>query len=192
MSVAAWKEFIPWYFYSAVLLCLGFLAAGHGLSALSVVVFVASGFLSWGLIEYVLHRFIFHYDAQSRTGRKLLYYAHISHHDDPERRSRHLASLILSTPIAAVYWLLAWAATGSWRAASLLLVGMGGGYLYYQWIHFQCHHGKSRLRVLRYLRRYHLLHHHQTPELRFGVTSPIFDFVFRTFRPVINRRRRVA
>ena len=158
----------------------------------SAILLLASGFLSWGLIEYVLHRFIFHYDARSRIGRKLLYEAHISHHEDPERRSRHVASLILSTPVAVVYWLLALAATRSWAVASLLLVGMAGGYLYYQWIHFQCHHGKSRLRVLRYLRKYHLLHHHQTPELRFGVTSPVFDFVFRTFRPVLSRSSRVA
>jgi hypothetical protein len=162
------------------------------MSVWSAVLFISFGFLSWGLIEYVLHRFIFHYDARSQIGRKLLYEAHISHHEDPERRSRHVASLILSTPVAVVYWLLAWAATGSWAVASLLFVGMAGGYLYYQWIHFQCHHGKSRLRVLRYLRKYHLLHHHQTPELRFGVTSPIFDFVFRTFRPVLSRSSRVG
>src|SRR5215510_9962524 len=82
MSVAVWKEFIPWYFYSAVLLCLAFIAAVQGLSGWSVVLSLAAGFLSWGLIEYVLHRFIFHYDSRSRIGRKLLYHAHISHHED--------------------------------------------------------------------------------------------------------------
>ena len=189
MSVAA-KEFIPWYVYAAVLLCLAFIAVAQGVTGSSAGLSLAAGFLSWGLIEYVLHRFVFHYDAQSKIGRKLLYYAHISHHEDPERRSKHLASLILSTPVAAVYWVLAWAATGSWPIATLLLAGMGFGYLFYQWTHFQCHHGKVRLRALRYLRRYHLLHHHQTPELRFGVTSPVFDFVFRTFRPVITRAGR--
>jgi sterol desaturase/sphingolipid hydroxylase (fatty acid hydroxylase superfamily) len=33
---------------------------------------------------------------------------------------------------------------------------------------------------------YHLLHHHDTPELRFGVSSPLFDMVFGTFRPVMK------
>jgi sterol desaturase/sphingolipid hydroxylase (fatty acid hydroxylase superfamily) len=36
--------------------------------------------------------------------------------------------------------------------------------------------------LLRYLRRYHLLHHYKTPDLRFGVTSPLFDLLFGTFR----------
>jgi sterol desaturase/sphingolipid hydroxylase (fatty acid hydroxylase superfamily) len=151
---------------------------------------LGAGFLSWGLIEYVLHRFIFHYDARSRLGRKILYHAHVGHHENPEARSRHLASLFLSAPVAAIYWLIVWAVTGSWPVASFLLIGMAAGYLYYQWIHFQCHHGKSRVRMLRYLRRYHLLHHHQTPELRFGVTSPVLDLVFGTFRPLVNRAGR--
>jgi sterol desaturase/sphingolipid hydroxylase (fatty acid hydroxylase superfamily) len=38
------------------------------------------------------------------------------------------------------------------------------------------------MRLLRYLRRYHLLHHYKTPDLRFGVTSPLFDLLFGTFR----------
>lgn len=187
MSAAASRQFLPWYFYSAVLLCLGFVAAGQGLSIGSMVLLLGFGFLSWGLIEYLLHRFIFHYDARSRLGQKLIYHAHLAHHEDPEARHRHFASLFLSMPVAGVYWLVAWAASGSFAVASFLLIGMAGGYLYYQWIHFQCHHRKSHLRPLRYLRKYHLLHHHQTPGLRFGVTSPVFDLVFGTFRPVVNR-----
>jgi dihydroceramide fatty acyl 2-hydroxylase len=187
VSVAAWKQFTPWYFYTAAVLCLAFVASGRGLSVSSLVVLLGCGFLSWGLIEYVLHRFIFHYDARSRVGRKLLYHAHISHHENPEATSRHLASLFLSTPVGGAYWLLAWAATGSWPAASYLLIGMAAGYLSYQVLHFHCHHGRSRLRLLRYLRQYHLLHHYKTPEQRFGVTSPLFDLVFGTFRPVVDR-----
>jgi cation transporter-like permease len=79
------------------------------------------GLLSWGLIEYGLHRFIFHYHARSRLGVKLLYQVHLSHHEDPEAINRLFASLLLSTPIASTYWLLAWAVTGSWAAASYCL-----------------------------------------------------------------------
>ena len=187
MSVRGLRQFIPLYFYTGVALCLSFGAARAGFSGGSIVLLLASGFLSWGLIEYGLHRFIFHYDARSRLGRKLLYHAHLSHHENPTATNRIFASLFLSTPIAAAYWLLAWAATGSWAAASWLFIGMAAGYFCYEWLHFQCHHGRSRLLVIRYLRKYHLLHHHKTPELRFGVTSPLFDLVFGTFRPVVKR-----
>ena len=189
MSSAHWKQFIPSYFYTALLLLLAFIASGQGLSVSTIVLLLGAGFLSWGFIEYVMHRFLFHYDARSSTGRWFVYHAHLSHHENPEANSRHFASLLLSMPVAAAYWLIAWAVTRSWPAATYLLIGMTAGYLYYQWLHFQCHHSKSRLRRLRYLRQYHLLHHYKTPGLRFGVTSPFFDLVFGTYRSVANRSR---
>ena len=182
MAVVVWRKFAPLYFYSAVALCLGFASARQHLPGWKIVLLPVLGFVSWSLIEYGLHRFIFHYQAQSPLGQKILYAAHLSHHEDPTASDRIFASLLLSAPIAATYWVLAWATTGSWAAASWLFIGMSAGYFTYEWLHFQCHHGRSRLVVLRYLRRYHLLHHHKTPELRFGVTSPLFDVVFGTFR----------
>ena len=189
MAVAAWRQFTPLYFYTGVALCLGLLAARADLSAGIIALLLGLGFLSWSLIEYGLHRFIFHYDARSRFGRKLVYQAHLSHHENPAATDRIFASLFMSTPIAAAYWLLAWAAIGSSAAASWLFIGMAAGYFCYEWLHFQCHHGRSRLRIIRYLKKYHLLHHYKTPELRFGVTSPLFDFVFGTFRPAGEHRR---
>jgi len=162
-------------------------AINSGRLVLPVILLLGFGFVSWSLIEYGLHRFVFHYDARSRVGQKLLYHAHIAHHENPKGNTRHFASLLLSTPVAAAYWLIAWAVTGSWTVASYLSIGMASGYLCYQWLHYQCHHRKSRVRLLRYLRKYHLLHHYRTPELRFGVTSPLFDLVFGTFRPVVKR-----
>jgi sterol desaturase/sphingolipid hydroxylase (fatty acid hydroxylase superfamily) len=188
VTIKGWRQFTPLSFYTTVALCLGFLAARAKLPRSNTIILLAVGLLSWGLIEYGLHRFIFHYHARSRLGVKLLYQVHLSHHEDPEAINRLFASLLLSTPIASTYWLLAWAVTGSWAAASYLFIGMASGYFYYEWLHFQCHHRTSRLRFLKYLRKYHLLHHYKTPELRFGVTSPLFDLVFGTFRAMPKRR----
>ena len=189
MSVAARKRSLTAYLYAGVVLCLGFVAARAGLFSWRSIPLLAIGLFSWSLFEYVMHRFIFHYDAQSRLGRKFLYHAHISHHEDPLAKSQLSASLILGLPIGAVYWPLAWAVTGSWVAASWMFIGLAAGFFSYKWVHFQCHHRRSRFALLRYLRHYHLLHHHQTPERRFGVTSPLFDLVFGTFRaPTIEAR----
>lgn len=188
MAVAAWRKFAPLYFYTAVALCLGLASARQSFPIWSIGLLLASGFFSWSLMEYGLHRFVFHYHARSAFGRKILYEAHLSHHEDPTNSDRIFASLFLSAPVAAVYWLVAWAATGSWPVASWLFSGMAAGYFCYEWLHFQCHHGRSRLAVIRYLKKYHLLHHYRTPERRFGVTSPLLDVVFGTFQPVVNRR----
>ncbi|HKZ03735.1 MAG TPA: sterol desaturase family protein [Pyrinomonadaceae bacterium] len=190
MSTKASKQFTPFCLYTAVALILGAASAlGEGLSKAFIFVLLASGLLSWGLIEYALHRFIFHLDAGSISGRKVVYAAHLSHHENPKSTDSLFASLQISAPIAAGYWLLAWAVLGTWRAASYLFIGLIAGYFCYEWLHFQAHHRKPRLRLFRYLKKYHLMHHYRTPGLRFGVTSPLFDLVFRTLRPaaVVNR-----
>ena len=191
MSAKGRVQFAPFYFYTAVALGLGVAAlAGGGPSGGVIILLLVAGLLSWGLVEYSLHRFIFHYAARSEPGRKLVYAAHLSHHEDPGATDHLFTGLRMSAPIAAGYWLLAWAATGSWRAASPLFVGLVAGYFSYEWVHFMSHHGRPRRRVFKYLRRYHLLHHHRTPGLRFGVTSPLFDLAFGTYRPAWRRRPR--
>jgi sterol desaturase/sphingolipid hydroxylase (fatty acid hydroxylase superfamily) len=147
------------------------------------------GILSWTLIEYALHRFIFHYRARSLFGKKVIHAAHLSHHENPRATNRLFSGLVISLPIATGYLLLAWIATGSLRAAVYLFTGVVAGYCCYEWLHFQAHHRRPQLRLFRYLRRYHLLHHYQTPQQRFGVTSPLFDVLLGTFRPVRSHRK---
>ena len=186
------KALTPLYFYLAVVLCLVALTRNQPLSLSFSLILLAGGVLSWGLLEYVLHRFVFHYDARSETGKRLVYAAHLSHHEDPRATNKIFSSLIISAPVATAYLLLSRVATGSWRAATFLFAGLTFGYFYYEWLHFRAHHRRARLRLFRYLRKYHLLHHYKTPELRFGVSSPLFDIIFGTFQPIGSGRRRVS
>jgi sterol desaturase/sphingolipid hydroxylase (fatty acid hydroxylase superfamily) len=190
MLVRSWK-LTPVFFYTAVVVCLFIVTRHEALSWIASLVLLASGVLSWGLIEYGLHRFVFHYDARSESGRKIVYAAHLSHHENPDSSDKIFASLLISAPVATAYLLLSWFVTGSWRAVAFLFTGLVVGYFYYEWLHFRSHHRRAKLRLFRYLRKYHLLHHHQTPELRFGVSSPLFDILFGTFRPVRSRRLNV-
>jgi sterol desaturase/sphingolipid hydroxylase (fatty acid hydroxylase superfamily) len=188
VPVTGWKQLAPGYFYTTLVVCLIALTHSEEFSWRQNVIFVCFGVLSWTLIEYVLHRFIFHYNARSDAGRKFVYAAHLSHHETPRTANNFFSSLVISLPIATAYVLLAWIVTGSLHAAAYLFAGLAAGYLCYEWLHFQAHHRRPRLRLLRYLRKYHLLHHYQTPELRFGVTSPLLDMLMGTFRPVRKRR----
>ena len=187
MPVAGWKQLAPVIFYTALVVCLIALTRGEDFSWRQNVLSIGLGVLSWTLIEYGLHRFIFHYSPRSAFGRKVLYAAHLSHHENPRATSRLFSSLVVSLPVATAYLLVAWIVTGSLHAAAYLFAGLSAGYFCYEWLHFQAHHRRPRLRLLRYLRKYHLLHHYQTPELRFGVTSPLLDVIMGTFRPVRKR-----
>jgi sterol desaturase/sphingolipid hydroxylase (fatty acid hydroxylase superfamily) len=61
-----------------------------------------------------------------------------------------------------------------------LLAGFIGGYLIYDLTHYAQHHFPMRSGYAKYIKRYHMQHHYKDPGSRFGVSSPIWDWVFRT------------
>jgi len=185
MTVRDLKNFSPLLFFSGLIGCLFPLALLIQRQFTKGILLLAGlGFLSWGLLEYTLHRFLFHLEAQKQSVRRLTYRMHLSHHENPQATDRLFSSLWLSVPVASIYFLLAWVLLGKWELAVYLWSGLVAGYLVYECVHYQAHHGRPRLALLRYLKKYHLLHHHSTPELRFGVTSPAFDYLFGTYRSV--------
>jgi len=183
------KQFTPFYFYTVLALGLGVAAMLSETRSMTSILFLSLiGVLTWGLIEYCLHRLVFHFEAQTEKGRNFVYAMHLSHHADPKAMEDLFASLRLSLPLALLYCSIAFALTGSWQAVVYLYIGLTAGYFSYEFLHYQAHHRAPRLRVFRYLKRYHLLHHHQSSALRFGVTSPVFDYLFGTFQSIhLNR-----
>jgi sterol desaturase/sphingolipid hydroxylase (fatty acid hydroxylase superfamily) len=178
------KHFTPILFYAGLVALLFPAAlAFQRPSTRGMLVLTVSGFLSWQLLEYVLHRFVFHLDARSEPLRRLVYHAHLAHHENPKAVDNFFASLWLSVPIASLYFLFAWLLLGKWETTVYLWSGLVAGYLVYEYVHYQAHHGRPRAALFRYLKKYHLLHHHRTPDLRFGVTSPAIDYLFGTYRP---------
>lgn len=188
MRVAGWKHLAPVYFYTAIAVCLVALTPRDNFSWQQDLLFIIAGVFSWTLIEYALHRFVFHFTARSEFGRKFVYAAHLSHHENPRATNRFFSGLLISLPIAISYFVAALITTGSLHATTYLFTGLSAGYFCYEWLHFQAHHRRPRLRLFRYLRKYHLLHHYQTPKQRYGVTSPLLDVIFGTFRPVRRRK----
>ena len=181
-EVARFELYKPFIFYALVLTGLNaaVVAEGGGPSVPGVVALLCGGLLSWGLIEYSIHRWVLH----RVPGRGLELpgnRTHLTHHENPESLDRLNVQLSESLPVCAAYCLLAWALAGDWRAVVYLYTGLMAGYFFYEYLDFQAHHGTSRGRLTRYFRRYHLQHHHFDARVRFGVTSPLFDYIFGTF-----------
>ena len=189
MTWKDWRQFTPFCFYTLLALGLSVAAMISEMRSLTSIVFLfLTGVLTWGLIEYWLHRLVFHFDAQSENGHSRVYAMHLSHHANPKAMDDLFASLSLSLPISVVYFSLAWLVLGSWQAVVYLFMGLMAGYFGYEFLHYQAHHRSPRLGVFRYLKKYHLLHHHQSSALRFGVTSPLFDYLFGTFQSTQPKR----
>jgi dihydroceramide fatty acyl 2-hydroxylase len=79
-------------------------------------------------------------------------------------------------------WLVAQVFAGP-AIGSAITAGVMAGYLFYCTIHVSMHHGRAA-GFGRYGRMMLALHqaHHRGGKGNFGVTSPLWDFAFRTYR----------
>lgn len=158
-----------------VVAALAFLALGAWLfsgSAIAALVAIVGGFLGWGLLEYVLHRWILHGPPTiARVN-------HAYHHADP--------TLLIGTPIFVILI----GASGIWLLLSLLIsaslaafvvFGLYAGYNSFAIVHHLHHHSGGR--IVGRLEQFHEAHHARQ-NVNFGITTTIWDRVFGTFQPM--------
>ncbi len=142
------------------------------------------GLFIWTPSEYLLHRFVFHFRPRSKTQEKIIYLFHGIHHHQPQCKTRLVMPPVVSIPMAAVFIVLFNLILGRWLGVphwvGPVISGFTVGYLTYDLTHYATHHFPMRSPVAKYLKRYHMQHHYKTPDQRFGVSSPLWDIVFRT------------
>ncbi len=155
-----------------------FLWQGRSLGLAQTAAGYAAGLLAWSLLEYVAHRITFHHAPTNRLQVALGYLLHGVHHAYPDDSRRWVMPLTITVPIAALFSLLFDAALG--RFAPPIVAGFLHGYLTYDVLHYFIHRGRMPTALGRFLRQYHLAHHYASPDRHFGVSSPLWDVVFRT------------
>lgn len=141
------------------------------------------GLFLWTLVEYILHRFLFHLDGylpDNRAGLTLHFLLHGIHHYLPMDRYRLVMPPTLFVVLATPFWKLAhtifyW----NWHMAVAVFCGGIFGYICYDLTHYFLHHQNLPL-WYKGLKKYHLAHHFLDYELGFGVTSKFWDQVFGT------------
>lgn len=138
------------------------------------------GVLIWTLLEYVIHRHIFHYEPKTRWGKKLHFVVHGVHHDFPSDATRLVMPPSVSIPLAVIFWAVFALIFG--RLAPGISAGFAFGYVCYDCIHYATHHFAMNNRVGLWLKQYHLRHHFKDDEAGYGVSSPLWDYVFGTTR----------
>ena len=154
------------------------LQAGISVPA-SMALFVA-GLLVWTFLEYVIHRFSFHFAPNGNIGVMFAYLIHGVHHAYPEDHRRWVMPPTVSVPIALGLYFGFRLVLGPY--VNPLGSGVAIGYLVYDLTHYFIHRGPLKSRAGRFLRTHHMQHHYATPERRFGVSTPFWDYVFRTHR----------
>lgn len=174
-------------YYVGMILFFFFLSARYtSLTIPETIGFYLAGIISWTLMEYILHRYVFHIDDYFPAFKRLHYILHGVHHENPRDQERLFMPPVPGAIIAAVlfgFWFLFLKLN-----ALAFLAGITNGYLMYSYIHYTVHTKPSKL-LFPKLWVHHLKHHYKYPDKAFGVSSPLWDIIFKTMPPEIPNEK---
>lgn len=151
----------------------------HQISGGILVAWAVTGVLVWSLAEWLLHRYVFHWAGESALEKRFHFIIHGLHHDDPNDPMRlvmpPLPAAILAVILFALFRLVLGPVNVEPFFAFFLL-----GYLWYDYTHYYVHHFTPTTRWGKMVKQHHMLHHFATHGARWGVSSPLWDYVFGT------------
>jgi sterol desaturase/sphingolipid hydroxylase (fatty acid hydroxylase superfamily) len=140
------------------------------------------GILIWTLLEYALHRFVFHIQFPLRDPRlrEIVNASHLAHHASPRDPRRLLVHPLYGLAISTVLYAGLLALSRNAFSAAGIVAGIWTGFLYYESVHYRVHFSLSESGFIARQRRRHFYHHFTNNKRCFGVTSPLWDYVFGT------------
>jgi dihydroceramide fatty acyl 2-hydroxylase len=177
---------IPAIVFVPVVVAMEWLGASRGYSAWELVLLTLAGGVIWTLTEYWLHRLFFHWEPDNAFGHRMHFIIHGIHHDHPNDKLRLVMPPAVSIPLAALFlglFVLIFGTPLAWP----IFAGFIAGYLAYDYTHYYVHHFVPKSDLGKQLREQHMRHHFQDHRYGYGVSSPLWDVVFRTL-PKQRRR----
>lgn len=137
------------------------------------------GIACWTFVEYVLHRFLFHYQPPGKIGERIHFIFHGVHHDYPNDSKRLVLPPSVSVPLALLFYKIFQLVLGKIMVFPLF-AGFVTGYLFYDITHYALHHFNFKSPFWLKLKHHHMLHHYQESTKGYGVSSAFWDKVFFT------------
>lgn len=166
-----------------IILAAGLLYWAISAEKLPVVLVVGlffGGWLFFTLLEYLAHRYLFHIKPNTEFKKKLQYSLHGVHHEYPKDKDRLAmplpSSIVLALVFFAVFYLLIQ------TYAYGFLPGVMVGYATYLLVHYLVHAYPPPNNFFKALWVNHSIHHYKDNTIIFGVSSPIWDYVFGTIQ----------
>ena len=136
------------------------------------------GLITFTLVEYLIHRFLFHFEAKTEKQKQVKYNIHGVHHEFPKDKDRLAMPVPLSLVLASFFFFVFLPVTG--KNIWLFFPGFLSGYSSYLFIHYAVHRFRQPRNFLSILWKHHALHHYKSEDTAFGVTFPLWDHIFKT------------
>lgn len=143
-----------------------------------VVSLFFGGWLLFTFVEYLVHRYVYHMEASTPQKAKMQYTMHGVHHDYPKDKQRLAMPPFLSVTISTILLLIFELLLDKYSFS--FLAGFLVGYAFYLLVHYSVHIFRMPNNFLKALWINHSIHHYSPEDAMFGVSSPIWDYVFGT------------
>ena len=122
--------------------------------------------------------------------KRMVFIFHGLHHDDPDDKTRLVMPPLPGILYASLLYGLFYLCFGEGRCDAFFSWFMAG-YLVYDYIHYAIHHFPMNSTLGKYLRRHHL-QHHVHDDIKFGVSSPLWDVRLSTNTNPVKKYKRTA
>lgn len=171
---------VPLIIFVPVILYMLYLSVfDFKIGVLSIIGLVVFGLFIWTITEYLLHRFVFHWELKSEIGARIHFIFHGVHHDYPSDSRRLVMPPSVSIPLATLFYFLFSFLIGNIFVLPFF-AGFLTGYLFYDITHYAVHHFNMHSKFWLAIKNHHIKHHYQDPDKGYGVSSPFWDYIFRT------------
>ena len=153
------------------------------LAPVQIIITFLGGMFFWSFFEYCIHRFAFHFVAESERATKFVYLIHGNHHEYPRDRERLFMPPVPSLILASVVFSLQYLLFSLFDLNGFVFAFFPGfilGYLMYGTMHYAIHAWNPPFKWMKPLWRNHHLHHYKNDHMGFGVSSTLWDHVFGT------------
>lgn len=177
LSKTHWS--IPLIVFAPIIVYLLYLGYDNGVSLVSGLLLFALGLFVWTFAEYFMHRIVFHYQPKSKLGKRLHWLMHGVHHDYPQDANRLVLPPGLSLPFATIFYILFYFIIPL-PGLNTYFAGFLVGYLIYDVGHYAMHHFSFKSSIFKKIKLHHMKHHYIEPHEGYGVSSPLWDIIFRT------------
>lgn len=171
---------VPLYIFIPIIGFFVYLSFNEGINILAFLGYLALGLGVWTITEYILHRFIFHYVPKAQWALRLHFIFHGVHHDYPRDRMRLVMPPSASLPLATLFYFLFSLFFNVKANLYAFFPGFLIGYLIYDMLHYAMHHYNFKSGIMKKIKQHHMLHHYQDEKKGFGVSSDLWDKIFRS------------
>jgi 4-hydroxysphinganine ceramide fatty acyl 2-hydroxylase len=181
----------PWsvlLFIVPIQMLLFFLMREEGIRPIRILGAIPQALLYWSLIEYLIHRFYFHWVPRNEILRAISGSFHLYHHENPKDLEVINTGWVTGI-IGSIFHFLVFKFVFqlSYINSLEMTFGLILVFYYYEWIHYLVHQRVFKNTFLKYLQNFHLTHH-VSPKKNYGQITPIWDYLLGTVRDNLDTK----